>query len=295
MNEAAGDIARALVDDVIQNVIDNTNVQSNRDEDDEREQSNDVVEPTTDRDPSTYLLGKLETAKSTPVTISDYLGLDPSNECAANVQIIEQHSSPHMHPPQQIVVVSDEKESLSADHLHALTDLAPQLKKVESFEINGDESLSDNNNNNSDINDNSNNNNNGSVPNLYNDEEENHGDSDPHGFGVKDNGRLIGLTRADKLMQVHTLFNKIYTQVMIINDPPYFYKQAMQCQSDGNDVDEIDFISTDEYASKFANPQSEPYNNIATYLKSMLPASLIGNSSNATNQSDELDDEYNDD
>ncbi len=80
---------------------------------------------------------------------------------------------------------------------------------------------------------------------------------------------------------------------MIINDPPSFYKQSVQNQmnNDLNCSDNIDFISSDKYNSYFTNQQSDSYNNITTYLKSILPTVLIGNNDTTI---DQYDDEYDD-
>eukprot|EP00483_Globobulimina_turgida_P004449 UN04458 len=123
-----------------------------------------------------------------------------------------------------------------------LSDDVPLLKKVESFEINVDKVL-----------------------------------EHMEDKAVANDGRLLAKNRGDRLLQVYTLFNKIYTQVMLINEPPSFYQQ---CVNECN-VDDTDFIS-----AEFSNPQSEAYKNITTYLKSILPVSLMSNLSN----NDEYDD-----
>merc|ERR1712173_49760 len=78
-----------------------------------------------------------------------------------------------------------------------------------------------------------------------------------------DKGRLLGGNRAERLEQVSALFNKIYTQITCVDDPPLFYKQTNQ---NGNeDSHDIDFVS------------SESISHITNYLKRILPTSLIGN------------------
>ena len=184
-NDCAENVAKTLVEDAIQNAILNTSIHQN------------------------YILDdcKLNTltfaAKSTPVTISEFLGLESLDESTNSVY-------------------DDEDESLP-------TEIGPSLKRDDSLDPNAKEVCEP-------------------IDTML----EN-----------KDDGRLIGLNRADRLEQVLTLFNKIYTQVMIVDDPPIFYKQSNDgCARDTSD--DIDFVST------------ESYNNIATYLKSLLPASLIG-------------------
>jgi len=82
--------------------------------------------------------------------------------------------------------------------------------------------------------------------------------------------------RAQRLLEVSSLFDAMYRRVMEGDDPPAFYAQSATAPPGRGDADDIDFVSSEQYASYFGNPHSEPYKNIAAYLRSILPAALVG-------------------
>eukprot|EP00485_Elphidium_margaritaceum_P016123 CAMPEP_0202730636 /NCGR_PEP_ID=MMETSP1385-20130828/186739_1 /ASSEMBLY_ACC=CAM_ASM_000861 /TAXON_ID=933848 /ORGANISM="Elphidium margaritaceum" /LENGTH=1041 /DNA_ID=CAMNT_0049396913 /DNA_START=30 /DNA_END=3155 /DNA_ORIENTATION=- len=235
------DIAKSLVDDVIHNVVSNMTAHTDH----------DTVDELPAECTSLRLMGGMHGTKSTPVTISDYLGLESKVSKVSKVQSFE--------------IMTDDDDINGHE-------------QAQEVKIDG-----------------------GGVDNDDNDDDAAVHDQAADAMTGNDQGRLIGSNRSERLMQVYTLFNKIYTQVMVINDPPIFYKQGMMPNKNGTrssphlhadaDDDDMAFMSNAEkYASQLNNPQSEPYTQITNYLKSILPVSFMGgNEATASTRRQQLD------
>ena len=227
----------------------------------------------------------MENAKSTPVTISDFLGLNGMalGGMVSDIDIdyvetkIQQNESQQKGLIEGMVMDDGAQSSkhghgdacyssLSDSHLDDLERMQPD----EPFEVAFFDETEDAE----------------KREDVQNGTSPSGGDPDGADANCKVN---VGTTRAERLSAVCSLFDGIYRRVMDGEDPPVFYAQSVQLIDAGRgDADEIDFVSSEQYASYFGNPQSEPYKNIATYLKSMLPAALVGHSGPGT--VDEYDD-----